>query len=227
MTSRRCFCEGHVLLSTVVLYHTSVGFTTEVLLPIPTCGMAGMGETSQQKQYVSSESIGEKYGKIDKITLRLHNRQSVPSEPCAPVVPCCPGRRDGGMAYAGDHAAGRSGIAKQPRRTSRRPPYAILNNGLPSRLGLRPQLTWLITQQRWSLLLDSFTGCCPLGRVGDAALSVSANRLIPGPWPLRCRPCAGAKRYPQQDITVVIAYDVGYSTICVDSTRVWPILCSA
>src|SRR5215471_7134326 len=55
-------------------------------------------------------------------------------------------------------------------------------------LAYRPQLEWLIAQQQWSLLLDSFTGCCRLAR-GDGADPWALGRiaLMSGPWPLRCK----------------------------------------
>ena len=75
----------------------------------------------------------------------------------------------------------------------------------------RPQLTWLIAQQRWSLLLDSFYRVLPFGTGGRRGpVGLGPNRF--NTWTLASSVQGHAlylqERYPQQDIAVVIAYDV-------------------
>jgi phosphoglucomutase len=75
----------------------------------------------------------------------------------------------------------------------------------------RPQLTWLIAQQRWSLLLDSFYRVLPFGTGGRRGpVGLGPNRF--NTWTLASSVQGHVlylqERYPQQDITVVIAYDV-------------------
>ena len=75
----------------------------------------------------------------------------------------------------------------------------------------RPQLTWLIAQQRWSLLLDSFYRVLPFGTGGRRGpVGLGPNRF--NAWTLASSVQGHVlylrERYPQQDIAVVIAYDV-------------------
>ena len=75
----------------------------------------------------------------------------------------------------------------------------------------RPQLTWLIAQQRWSLLLDSFYRVLPFGTGGRRGpVGLGPNRF--NTWTLASSVQGHVlylqERYPQQDIAVVIAYDV-------------------
>ena len=75
----------------------------------------------------------------------------------------------------------------------------------------RPQLTWLIAQQRWSLLLDSFYRVLPFGTGGRRGpVGLGPNRF--NVWTLASSVQGHVlylrERYPQQDIAVVIAYDV-------------------
>jgi phosphoglucomutase/phosphomannomutase len=75
----------------------------------------------------------------------------------------------------------------------------------------RPQLTWLIAQQRWSLLLDSFYRVLPFGTGGRRGpVGLGPNRF--NAWTLASSVQGHAlylrERFPQQDIAVVIAYDV-------------------
>lgn len=75
----------------------------------------------------------------------------------------------------------------------------------------RLQLTWLIAQQRWSLLLDSFYRVLPFGTGGRrGAVGLGPNRF--NAWTLASSVQGHVlylrERYPRQDITVVIAYDV-------------------
>jgi len=74
-----------------------------------------------------------------------------------------------------------------------------------------PQLTWLIAQQRWSLLLDSFYRVLPFGTGGRRGpVGLGPNRF--NTWTLASSVQGHVlylrERYPQQDIAVVIAYDV-------------------
>ena len=75
----------------------------------------------------------------------------------------------------------------------------------------RPQLTWLIVQQRWSLLFDSFYRVLPFGTGGRRGpVGLGPNRF--NAWTLAASVQGHVlylrERYPQQDIAVVIAYDV-------------------
>jgi phosphoglucomutase/phosphomannomutase len=75
----------------------------------------------------------------------------------------------------------------------------------------RPQLDWLLAQQRWSLLLDSFYRVLPFGTGGRRGpVGVGANRF--NAWTLAASVQGHVmylrERYPGQDLTVVIAYDV-------------------
>jgi len=94
VTTRRTLCSGHTPLSAVVLYHTSVGFTTKVLLPIPTFGMAG---TWPGDIIAKAERIVERVFKAIKNAVELtrppdvcDNRQLASSALCSPCAsPCC------------------------------------------------------------------------------------------------------------------------------------------
>lgn len=75
----------------------------------------------------------------------------------------------------------------------------------------QPQLTWLVEQENWSLLLDSFYRVIPFGTGGRrGAVGIGTNRF--NTWTLASSVQGHAlylrERYPQQDIAVVIAYDV-------------------
>lgn len=75
----------------------------------------------------------------------------------------------------------------------------------------RPQLEWLIAQQRWSLLLDSFYRVLPFGTGGRRGpVGLGTNRF--NAWTLASSVQGHVlylqERYPNQDIAVVIAYDV-------------------
>ncbi len=108
-------------------------------------------------------------------------------------------------------AQGLSGLAMahDTRRTALRHLEQWLTE--PTFESYRPQLTWLIAQQRWSLLLDSFYRVLPFGTGGRRGpVGLGPNRF--NAWTLASsvqghvlylREC-----YPQQDIAVVIAYDV-------------------
>jgi phosphoglucomutase len=74
-----------------------------------------------------------------------------------------------------------------------------------------PQLTWLIAQQRWSLLFDSFYRVLPFGTGGRRGpVGLGPNRF--NTWTLASSVQGHVlylrERYPHQDIAVVIAYDV-------------------
>src|SRR5215510_14859423 len=78
-------------------------------------------------------------------------------------------------------------------------------------LPYRPQLEWLIAQQQWSLLLDSFYRVLPFGTGGRRApVGIGTNRF--NAWTLASSVQGHVmylrERYPNQDIAVVIAYDV-------------------
>lgn len=75
----------------------------------------------------------------------------------------------------------------------------------------RAQLAWLIDQEQWSLLLDSFYRVIPFGTGGRRGpVGVGTNRF--NTWTLASSVQGHVaylrERYPQQDIAVVIAYDV-------------------
>jgi phosphoglucomutase/phosphomannomutase len=75
----------------------------------------------------------------------------------------------------------------------------------------RPQLQWLIAQERWSLLLDSFYRVLPFGTGGRRGpVGIGPNRF--NPWTLASSVQGHIaylrERYPDQDLSVVIAYDV-------------------
>jgi phosphoglucomutase/phosphomannomutase len=75
----------------------------------------------------------------------------------------------------------------------------------------RPQLQWLIEQQRWSLLLDSFYRMLPFGTGGRRGpVGIGINRF--NPWTLASSVQGHVaylqEQYPQQELSVVIAYDV-------------------
>lgn len=74
-----------------------------------------------------------------------------------------------------------------------------------------PQLAWLIEQQRWSLLLDSFYRVLPFGTGGRRGpVGIGSNRF--NPWTLASSVQGHAAYlkmlFPAQDLAVVIAYDV-------------------
>lgn len=75
----------------------------------------------------------------------------------------------------------------------------------------RPQLDWLIAQQHWSLLLDSFYRVLPFGTGGRRGpVGLGANRF--NAWTLAASVQGHVRylreRYPDHDLTVVMAYDV-------------------
>lgn len=75
----------------------------------------------------------------------------------------------------------------------------------------RPQLQWLIDQRQWSLLLDSFYRMLPFGTGGRRGpVGIGLNRF--NPWTLALSVQGHVaylrERYPHQDLSVVIAYDV-------------------
>lgn len=75
----------------------------------------------------------------------------------------------------------------------------------------RPQLQWLIEQSQWSLLLDSFYRTLPFGTGGRRGpVGIGPNRY--NPWTLASSVQGHIaylrERYPRQDLSVVIAYDV-------------------
>ena len=72
----------------------------------------------------------------------------------------------------------------------------------------RPQLDWLIHQEQWSLLLDSFYRVMPFGTGGRRGpVGLGTNRF--NTWTLASSVQGHVaylrERYAQQDITVVIA----------------------
>jgi phosphoglucomutase len=78
-------------------------------------------------------------------------------------------------------------------------------------LPYRPQLQWLIEQEQWSLLLDSFYRTLPFGTGGRRGpVGVGTNRY--NPWTLASSVQGHIgylrERYPDQELSVVIAYDV-------------------
>ena len=75
----------------------------------------------------------------------------------------------------------------------------------------RPQLQWLIEQQQWSLLLDSFYQMLPFGTGGRRGpVGIGINRF--NAWTLALSVQGHIaylrERYPGQDLSVVIACDV-------------------
>lgn len=75
----------------------------------------------------------------------------------------------------------------------------------------RPQLQWLIEQEGWSLLLDSFYRTLPFGTGGRRGpVGIGTNRF--NPWTLASSVQGHIaylrERYPGQEVAVVIAYDV-------------------
>ena len=75
----------------------------------------------------------------------------------------------------------------------------------------QPQLQWLIARARWSLLLDSFYRTLPFGTGGRrGAVGIGPNRF--NPWTLASSVQGHIaylrERYPQRELSVVIAYDV-------------------
>ncbi len=75
----------------------------------------------------------------------------------------------------------------------------------------RPQLDWLIEQQQWSLLLDRFYRMLPFGTGGRRGpVGIGVNRM--NPWTLALSVQGHIaylrERYPDQPLSVVIAYDV-------------------
>jgi phosphoglucomutase/phosphomannomutase len=75
----------------------------------------------------------------------------------------------------------------------------------------RPQLQWLIDQQQWSLLLDSFYRTLPFGTGGRRGpVGIGPNRF--NPWTLASSVQGHIaylqERYPEQELSVVITYDV-------------------
>jgi phosphoglucomutase/phosphomannomutase len=74
-----------------------------------------------------------------------------------------------------------------------------------------PQLQWLIEQQQWSLLLDSFYQMLPFGTGGRrGAVGIGINRF--NAWTLALSVQGHVaylrERYPGKELSVVIAYDV-------------------
>lgn len=74
-----------------------------------------------------------------------------------------------------------------------------------------PQLAWLIAQARWSVLLDSFYRVLPFGTGGRrGAVGLGTNRF--NAWTLASSVQGHVlylrERYPGQELTVIIAYDV-------------------
>jgi len=81
----------------------------------------------------------------------------------------------------------------------------------PSFAAYQPQLDWLIAQQHWSLLLDSFYRVLPFGTGGRRGpVGIGTNRF--NAWTLASSVQGHVlylrERYPDQDIAVVLAYDV-------------------
>ena len=75
----------------------------------------------------------------------------------------------------------------------------------------RPQLEWLIAERQWSLLLDSFYRMLPFGTGGRRGpVGIGINRF--NPWTLALSVQGHIaylrERYPEQALSVVIAYDV-------------------
>lgn len=75
----------------------------------------------------------------------------------------------------------------------------------------QPQLQWLIEQEKWSLLLDSFYRVLPFGTGGRRGpVGIGTNRF--NAWTLASSVQGHVAylqaRYPGQDLSVVVAYDV-------------------
>jgi phosphoglucomutase len=75
----------------------------------------------------------------------------------------------------------------------------------------KPQLLWLIEQQRWSLLLDSFYRVLPFGTGGRRGpVGLGTNRF--NPWTLASSVQGHVlylrERFPADALSVVVAYDV-------------------
>ena len=100
-------------------------------------------------------------------------------------------------------------VAPDARQTALRHIASWLTE--PPFAAYRPQLEWLIAQQRWSLLLDSFYRVLPFGTGGRRGpVGVGTNRF--NAWTLAASVQGHVlylrERYPNQNIAVVIAYDV-------------------
>ncbi len=75
----------------------------------------------------------------------------------------------------------------------------------------RPQLEWLVEQQQWSLLLDSFYRMLPFGTGGRRGpVGIGLNRF--NPWTLALSVQGHIaylrERYLERDLSIVMAYDV-------------------
>ncbi len=75
----------------------------------------------------------------------------------------------------------------------------------------QPQLEWLVREQKWSLLLDSFYRMLPFGTGGRRGpVGIGINRF--NSWTLALSVQGHIdylrERYPDRDLSVVIAYDV-------------------
>lgn len=100
-------------------------------------------------------------------------------------------------------------VAPETRQTALR--HLALWLTEPDFAAYRPQLTWLIEQQRWSLLLDSFYRVLPFGTGGRRGpVGIGPNRF--NAWTLASSVQGHVlylrERYPNQDLSVVLAYDV-------------------
>src|SRR5262245_53450232 len=156
VTTRRTLCSGHTPLSAMVLYHTSMGFTTKVLLPTPTFGMAG---TWPGDIIAKAKRIVERVFKVIKNAVELtrppyvcDNRRSVSSEPCSPRVSSgCHRHRETEGLYMQEilqqiaQGLGGLAMAHDTRQTALRHLEQWLTE--PAFEPYRPQLTWLIAQQ--------------------------------------------------------------------------------
>jgi phosphoglucomutase len=81
----------------------------------------------------------------------------------------------------------------------------------PAFAAYQPQLQWLIDQQRWSLLLDSFYRILPFGTGGRRGpVGLGTNRF--NPWTLASSVQGHVlylrERFPADTLSVVMAYDV-------------------
>src|SRR5215203_3807956 len=111
-----------------------------------------------------------------------------------------------------DHVAGLRTMPADPAITDRA--IAALNQWLtdPQFAAYRPQLEWLIAQQNWSFLLDSFYQVLPFGTGGRrGAVGIGPNRM--NLWSLGASVqghCEYLKeRFPSTPkISVALAYDV-------------------